>query len=125
MARNGATRPPWAQKYEEAFLAAQPQPWNRLKLTLRWIVFQDAQGNFVLVDPHRPKPLGIAQEAKRPPTVYVAGTDVEMERAMEEMLYVYQQHTAVNRRHVALVEKVLEARARAGGAFRERLPRVA
>ena len=97
--------------------------WNRTKLTLRWIVYGDQFGNFVLVDPHRPKALGMDRRMKRPPMLCIAATEDELEAALEEMLFVYEQQTAVNSRHLSLVERVQEARDRHAGKL-ERLPRV-
>jgi hypothetical protein len=94
---------------------SKPAPWHQLKLTLRWIVFEDQRGNFVLVDPQRPRPLGLSQTESRPPTIYVAATDAELSTAMEEMLHHYEHATSVNSRHVNLVERVQEARGRHRG----------
>lgn len=92
-----------------------PAPWHRLKLQLRWVVFQDQFGNFVLVDPQRPRPLGMAEKMSRPPTIYVAATDAELETALEEMLHHYEHATRVTSRHINLVERVEEARDRHRG----------
>jgi hypothetical protein len=89
-----------------------PEPWNELKLSLRWVVFQDRQGNLVVVDPERPKPLGLEQEKNRPPTIYFAATDAELDAAIEEMLWHYQHFTTPTSRRAELVERVVEARGR-------------
>jgi hypothetical protein len=85
--------------------ATKPASQRRIRLTLHWIVFEDQLGNFVLVDPGRNKPLWL-DETRRPPSICVAGTGVEMHRALEEMLSVYQRHAKVTADHLELVEKV-------------------
>ena len=98
-----------------------PEAWNLFKLTLRWIVFEDRRtGNFVVVEPHRQKPLGTPGAAKRPPTIYLASTDQELESALEEMLFVFQNQTRVTSRHVSLVERVRESLDRHNGRRKER-----
>ena len=99
--------------------------WNRTKLTLRWIVFEDQFGNFVVVDPYRSKPLGLDRRMKRPPMVCIAATDDELETTLEEMLFVYEKQTTVNSRHLTLVERVEAARDRRAGRKESRLPRAA
>jgi hypothetical protein len=92
--------------------ARRPASQQRIRLTLKWLVFEDQFGNHVLVDPARNKPLWL-DETRRPPSVYVAATDVEMHRALEEMLECYQRVARVTSQHVDLVDKVqtvLEAR---------------
>ena len=88
----------------------KPAPGKGLKLQLWGIVFQDQFGNFVIVDPQKPRPMGLNQEMKRPPTVYVAATDLELETALEEVLFHFKHATSVTTRHLDLVEKVEEAR---------------
>lgn len=97
--------------------------WKRTKLNLWGIVYQDQFGNFVIVDPHRPKALGMERRMKRPPTICIATTEDELENALEEMLFVYEQQTTVNSRHLNLVERVDAARERRAGR-KERLPRL-
>lgn len=92
-----------------------PAPWHRLKLQLRWLVFQDQFGNFVIVDPERPRPMGMAEKMKRPPTLYVAATDAELTIALEEVLHHFEHATRVTSRHMKLVERVEEARDRHRG----------
>jgi len=101
------------------FHRKDPAPWHQLKLHMRWVVFEDQFGNFVLVDPQRPRPMGMADRMKRPPTVYVAATDSELETAMEEMLHHYEHATRVTSRHIELVERVQEARNRHRGITRK------
>ena len=85
--------------------ALRPASQQRIRLTLQWLVFNDQFGNFVLVDPQRNKPLWL-DETRRPPTIFMAATDVEMQRALEEMLGCYQRVARVGPEHVQLVEKV-------------------
>src|SRR5262245_48839762 len=94
-------------------------PGTNLKLRLRWVVFEDQFGNFVIVDPQRPRQMGMADKMKRPPTVFVAATDSELETAMEEMLHHYEHATRVTSRHINLVERAEEARARHRGVGRK------
>jgi hypothetical protein len=86
----------------------RPAPQCRIKLTLQWIVFTDQWGNFVLIDPNRNKPLWL-DESRRPPTVYVAATDQEMKRALEEMLFRYTHSARVTPEHLRLVDRVERA----------------
>lgn len=97
-----------------------PEAWNRIKLTLRWIVYEDRMGNFIVVDPHRPRPLGTPGAMKRPPTVYLATTEQELEGALEELLFQYEQQTHLTPRHLSLVERVREALDRRNGRRKER-----
>ena len=114
-----------ATAQKEAEVVSKPSPlWTRTKLTLRWIVYEDQFGNFVVVDPHRPKTLGLDRRMVRPPMVCIAATDDELENALEEMLFVYEQQTAVNSRHLSLVERVDAARSARGSRTDDRLPRL-
>jgi hypothetical protein len=90
-----------------ARVARKPASQRRIRLTLTWIVFEDQWGNDVLVDPGRNKPLWL-DESRRPPSIYVAATDTEMHRALEEMLECYQRVARVGPAHVQLVEKVVQ-----------------
>lgn len=85
--------------------ALKPASQRRIRLTLQWLVFTDQVGNFVLVDPRRDKPLWL-DETRRPPSIYLAATDVEMHRALEEMLEAYQRVARVTSPGVDLVDRV-------------------
>lgn len=86
-------------------VAQKPASQRRIRLTLQWLVFEDQVGNFVLVDPARDKPLWL-DESRRPPSVYVAATDVEMHRALEEMLECYRRVARCTPARLELVKKV-------------------
>lgn len=128
MAPRSRQRPPWASwtPPQPFAFGETPQAWNRLRLRLAWIVFQDQMGNFVLVDPERPRPLGVAGQKQRPPTIYFAATGEEFEACAEAMLPVLEANLVAGRRQAALIERVAEIRERLSG-FRkpERLPKVA
>ncbi len=83
-------------------------------------MFEDRMGNFVVVDPNRPRPLGAPAAMKRPPTLFLATTEQEIEGALEEMLFMFERTVRVNSRHLNLVERVLEARDRHHGRTKER-----
>jgi len=128
MAHRSRQCPPWAKQTPLHLIAlgSQPQPWNRLRLRLAWIVFTDQMGNFVMVDPERPRPLGVANQKQRPPSIYFAATGEEFEACAEAMLPVLEANLVAGRRQAALIERVAEIRERLAG-FRkpERLPKVA
>lgn len=85
------------------------------RLVLKGIIFVDPAGNVAVLDPQMEKPLGLAQEEQRPPTVYALATDAELEVALEEMLWHYQQKTRVTPKHRSLIERVREAIDRRNG----------
>ena len=95
------------------------RPPMRPNLNLRLMVFTDQAGNFVLVEPRDHRLLGMPEDERRPPTIYLAETDEELESALEAMLHRYCQCTKVTSRHLELIERVNEARGRRNGVPRK------
>jgi hypothetical protein len=119
-----SSRPPWAK--ELGFIPGQPLASSALRLRLTWLVFQDTRGNFVLLDPERPRPLGAESQKARPPTIYLATSSAEIEACGSAMLRVMEQNLIVGRREMALLDRVREAHRRLEGFVpAQRLPRVA
>lgn len=81
-----------------------------LKLSLRWIVFENlAQpGTFVIVDPDFSPRIG-AQAVKPTPTMYISQTAEALEAALEHILHLYRGCTRVRSRYTALSDQVQEA----------------
>jgi len=78
------------------------------------VVFQDQRGDYVILDPNRTRPLGAPAQAKRPPTIYEAITEEEMDAIAEAVFYQYERYCPLTRQRLSLIERVEEARGRAG-----------
>ena len=120
--------PPWAQSTAPLGIipGTPPLASSALRLRLAWIVFQDAHGNFVLLDPERPRPLGAEGQKQRPPTIYMATSSAEIEACGEAVLRVMEANLIVGRREMALLDRVREAHRRLEGFTpAARLPKVA
>jgi len=123
-----ARRPQWPHLPPSLGITPGTPPLasTALRLRLVWLVFQDQAGNFILMDPERPRPLGAENQKQRPPTLYMATSSAEIEACGEAMLRVMESNLIVGRREMALLDRVRDAHRRLEGFTPpERLPKVA
>jgi hypothetical protein len=109
-----------AMHHEGITLGRAPVAPERLRLSYIASLFRDQSGNFVVTLADGDRPMGLDQHAKRPPSVYLAETDNELEVALEQMLFRFERCTSATGKHVELARRVWNAIARRNGHRPER-----